>query len=106
MEIVLLTFAVLAYVVYKILKMPVDLSTPPDFMVQIDAEMGYPLFPQLRPKAAPVLRDVTSRQTEDDARQQREEFLKANPDIAAELAKRHLTQGVQPRRIADMRVIH
>ena len=114
MEIVLLILAAAAYGVYKMFKTPINLNTSqdfraqvePDFMALIDAEMGYPLYPHLRPKAAPILRDVAPRQTEDDARRQREAFLKANPDIAAELAKRHLTQGVQPRRIADMRVIH
>ena len=105
--ILVLILAAAAYGVYKILKMPMDLSIGPRLMAQMEADMGlYPAYPVLRTETAPVMRDVTPRQSEDDARRQREEFLKANPDIAAELAKRHLTQGVQPRRIADMRVIH
>ena len=111
METALLILAVIlaaaAYGVYKILTMPMDFSIAPRMMAEMDAAMGlYPACPLLRTETAPVMRDVTPRQTEDDARRQREAFLKANPDIAAELAKRHLTQGVQPRRIADMRVIH
>ena len=94
MEIVLLILAAAAYGVYKIFKTPINLNTSqdfraqvePDFMALIDAEMGYPLFPHMRPKAAPILRDITPRQTEDDAQRRREAFIKANPDLAADMA--------------------